>query len=135
MADSKEGFKKWYDENKGSLSQRRKTRYETDPEYRAKVKERARQSAAKKRAETRGVLTRKLGDQVFTVVKLSTVAEKCGKTTKALRVAEDKGEIPPHSFEGTHRVYTPEQCDLIVKYFANEITTEEVHAQWESSWQ
>ncbi|QWS69827.1 putative DNA-binding domain protein [Vibrio phage vB_VpS_PG28] len=135
MADAKEGFKKWYSENKGSLSQRRKNRYETDPEYRAKVKERARKASAKRREENRGVLTRKHGDQVFTVVKLSTVAEKCGLTTKALRVAEGKGEIPPTSFEGTHRVYTPEQCDLIIKYFAKEITTEEVFAQWESSWQ
>ncbi|UOX39967.1 putative DNA-binding domain protein [Vibrio phage V-YDF132] len=135
MSDKKAGFKKWYADNKKSLSEKRKNRYENDPEYRAKVQERARKAAAKRREESKGKLTRKLGDSTYTVVKLSSVAERCGINSKVLRVAESKGEIPPHSFGGTHRVYTEEQCDLLVQYFKQEIDSETLHAQWEASWQ
>lgn len=44
----KSTFQRWYDENRQRLSEIRKARYHTDPEYRAKVIQHARDSRARR---------------------------------------------------------------------------------------
>lgn len=125
------GFKKWYDKNKAALNAKRTQRYSDDPEYREKIKERARVASAKRRAENKGKVTREMNGVQVEVVKMRDVAALCGIDPETIRKDESKGHVPKMSFKGSHRVYTLKQRDLLVKFYAGTITQETVASEWE----
>jgi DNA-binding transcriptional MerR regulator len=120
----------WYKTNKDSHNKHRKSRYATDPEYRAQVlqnnrmsrerqRERLReerlaeQSAIKVRVASRPweVVVRKINGvdtQLFTI---GALAHATGRSIQSLTIWEADGIIPrtPHEDKKHHRFYTEDQ--------------------------
>ncbi|QNJ59200.1 hypothetical protein [Vibrio phage vB_ValS_PJ32] len=129
----REQSRKWYEENKKDHNGKRRERYETDPEYREKVRKQARESARKKREATpsvTGIYHRELNGVSVRVFKASEVAEAAGTTVRVLKADEKAGRVPKMLFEGRHRVYTQEQKTSLIEYYAGRITSEELAANW-----
>lgn len=133
---------KYYEENKRSISNIRKMRYRTDPEYREKIKRKARDRYNKKYRSPNKKLgyTVKVvdGKPVFTIKYVLAVINK---SRDFLEVWEDRGIIPKSTYTDTRgwRLYTQHQIDLldyaIGKYDEKEWDREEVeaflHAKWD----
>jgi ribosomal protein S8E len=106
-------FKRWYGDNREEYNKRRKNRYDTDPEYREKVKERARLSKRRKIAAMGGAVTRSWKGTTLLVYRIGRVCEKLGINKNVILDWENRGIIPTPIFGGKHRVYTQNQMDLI----------------------
>lgn len=104
-------FKKWYEKGKDKLSEKRKQRYQTDPEYRAKYLARA----AKRRAEfpppsrAGQPRIREVGGKPQEVFSIGETSQMIGIGPQTIRQWEAAGTIPPPSVEGVHRLYTNTQ--------------------------
>lgn len=123
----------WYANNKEDHNTKRRSRYDTDPEYRERVKAQARESAKKRREENptaTGVYHRELNGEQVEVFKASQVAEEAGISVRTLKADEKAGTIPPMSFEGRHRVYTAQQKALLISFYAGNTTVEQLQAKW-----
>jgi hypothetical protein len=106
-------FREWYERNKDKLNRRRRLRYRTDAEYRAKqlastrrwraehAKKRARQPAPKK-----------------TLFSIGEAAAKLGCEQKTIRLLEKAKLIPGTSDGVHHRRYTAKQIKLIGRIIA-----------------
>lgn len=123
----------WYANNKDDHNEKRRNRYETDPEYREKVQAQARESAKKRREANptvTGVYHRELNGVQVQVFKASEVANEAGVNVRTLKADEKAGKIPAMSFEGRHRVYTSQQKANIIAFYAGNITAEQLAANW-----
>ncbi|AUR96014.1 putative DNA-binding domain protein [Vibrio phage 1.215.B._10N.222.54.F7] len=134
QGDKKRGQSKaWYDENKESHNEKRRNRYETDPEYRARVQQQARESARKRRIENpsvTGIYHRELNGVQVRVFKASDVAEEAGISPRTIKADEKAGLIPLMSFEGKHRVYTENQKSGIIAFYAGDLSSAQLKASW-----
>ncbi|QQO38253.1 DNA binding protein [Vibrio phage vB_VpaS_VP-RY-9] len=125
--------KTWYDKNKKEHNAKRRSRYHTDPEYREKVQERARERARKLREERKGEIPRiyrVVNGKEIEVFKHSDIANDCGVTTRQMKNDEANGIIPRMTFEGRNRVYSAEQRDLLVAFYNQDISSKQLFAQW-----
>lgn len=125
-------FKEWYEKHSDDWNEKRRSRYDTDPEYRAKVLERNRKhrSAKKKEqqlqreeAKTAQKYTNRPGWKTFKTVidgvEIETVtigayAQVLGVSVQAVRLWERVGVIPPPGApraSGKQRVYTLEEVE------------------------
>lgn len=123
----------WYENNKDDHNEKRRKRYQTDPVYREQVKKNARDRARERREASKGedsIITRVLDGVEIQVFKHSEVAEMCGVSPRKMKADELKGRIPCMSFEGRNRVYTAQQRDLLVQYYSNAITVDQLSAMW-----
>jgi len=110
-------YQGWYSKNKEDLLQKRRKRYESDPEYRAKIRA-AREASRKVGSRSKGREKQLvIGGTVVTVYSNSYVACRLGITTTALVSWESKGWIPTTTIEGTHRFYTYDQMVAIEQYY------------------
>ncbi|AEH21893.1 VHS1080 protein [Vibrio phage 1] len=130
---TREQSREWYDKNKDDHNAKRRNRYDTDPEYREKVRAQARESAKKRREANptvTGVYHRELNGVQVQVFKASDVAAEAGINVRTLKADEKAGKIPLMSFEGRHRVYTQKQKDNLLAFYAGSISKEELAANW-----
>ncbi|QCG76664.1 putative DNA-binding domain protein [Vibrio phage vB_VcaS_HC] len=130
---TREQSRKWYADNKDDHNAKRRSRYESDPEYREKAKEQARLSAQKRREanpSVTGVYHRELNGVQVQVFKASEVAEEAGINVRTLKADEKAGKIPSMSFEGRHRVYTSQQKANLIAYYAGNMTADQLAANW-----
>lgn len=110
-------FKEWYEENGDSHNEKRKRRYETDPEYRNAIIER--QRAYRQRTSVRRVrppLT-KVDDKgvEHLVYRVGLASQMVGRSPQTLKKWERKGYIPKPSIKTIHRYYTAKQVELMIK--------------------
>ena len=108
------GVRKWYGDNRDDYNALRRERYAADKEAR----EKARLRAAKYREESPTIertLFRELNGKRVRVFSTGEVAAKMKRTTQMLRNWQKDVFIPESSFEGTHRVYTKKQVNLILQ--------------------
>lgn len=99
-------FSKWYEGNKDKLSQQRKERYRTDPEYRQKVIQRSLEHRMAKR-----------GDEIPPGYEhhMAGAAEIIGVTIWSLREWRKKNYFPePLEFKG-RRWFTGNQLQLLIR--------------------
>lgn len=134
-AKSRGYFQEWYGENRDDLNERRRERYATDEEYRAKVqkwnrdaRERRRREADKEDRRVRKAV--KLGTsgswktveievdgvkvRMFTI---GALARAIGKGISTIRVWERNGTLPetPYRSKKGDRLYTLEMVEAIQK--------------------
>lgn len=126
-------FAKYYADNKDKILSRRRERYKEDPEYREKIKARAREAKRKllaKRREERAKNKDKITPIWFQIqyggkeipVKMYTtgqVAKKLGRTTQTIRIWEKNGLIPEATYRtAAHdRLYTELQLNLLIEAY------------------
>lgn len=130
---TREQSREWYEKNKEDHNQKRRERYDNDPEYREKVRAQARESAKKRREANptvTGVYYRELNGVQVQVFKASEIAEEAGINVRTLKTDEKTGKIPLMSFEGRHRVYTQHQKDSLIAFYAGNLTKEQLAANW-----
>lgn len=126
-------YREWYAKNKDRVSKRKAARYQNDPEYREKIKERARawrrKEREKRKSETKVPLSEKppvphrveIGGTVqrapmFTIGK---AAHYLGLSTQTLRKWEAGGVLPPVDWRtaGGHRLYTGPQLEELKRLY------------------
>ena len=95
-------FDRWYSKNAGKLSEKRKTRYHSDPTYRQQAKDRAAKARSKK------------PQVVSPNKKFGEVAELLEVSTVTLRSWKSKDYYPEPRREGRYVVFTTEQVDLLI---------------------
>lgn len=123
-AAAKFDYKVWYEKNGAELNSSRKSRYQNDPEYRAKVVAQNRKSRAKVRVNTQATgvvsaspawkemeiqVTGEDGNtSVKKVVTVGALATAIGKSVQSIRLWEQKGWIPtaPYRSKKGDRLYT-----------------------------
>lgn len=116
---AKKSFKDWYADNKADLSAKRKARYHSDPEYRAKVKESALEARRKNpRVSTAGKsLFKQYKGQQIRVYRVGDVSALIGRKEQVIRQWERNGWIPKPIIGGvTHRYYTEDQVKLLREF-------------------
>ena len=106
----------WYQENGDAVNERRRNRYASDPEYREKVKARARERKRQLLADRDGRVEREWDGTKILVHPISRVAEDAGTTAQRIRELESQGVIPEATFPGETRVYTDHQRTLIIRF-------------------
>lgn len=128
-------FKDWYKDNSTDLNKDRRSRYETDPDYRERVletnrasRERQRQARLKEQAKAKKakkVVVKKapwkevsVETGAATPQKLYTIgylATALGRSVQVIRLWEKQGVIPPTPLKSAKgdRMYTPEMIDSI----------------------
>lgn len=119
MADEEtkesKSFKDWYQENKETISSRRKKLYREDPEHREAVK--LRQAEYRK---THPPLSR-AGRSKFKIIngikvevfRIGETSQRVGRDEQTIRGWEDRGLIPAPTAPGVHRNYTEKQIALM----------------------
>ncbi|WAS28536.1 putative DNA binding domain protein [Vibrio phage LV6] len=122
--------KKWYDDNKDDHNKKRRSRYANDPDYADRMRKAARDSAAKRRKDSKGVLTREKDGVTYEVLRISKVTELCNISVDTLKRAQAKGLVPPCSFDGKHRAFTLSQAEALQQYYRDEITAEQLAEKW-----
>ena len=124
---------KYYAENKSKLLAAKKKRYEEDPEYREKIKARAREAKRRQVEERRKEREKNKGKEIPTYFKVmlgdneisvrmytaGQLAKRLGRKTQTMRVWERKGIIPEALYRNASkdRLYTELQVRLIVKAY------------------
>jgi DNA-binding transcriptional MerR regulator len=122
-------FTQWYEQNAPSFNAKRRSRYETDPEYRAKVLEMNRKNREKRQAErAKEDKARKkavkvvaspawkefegeaAGGETSNYVTIGAVAKAIRRSTQSVRLWEKQGLIPetPYRNQRGDRLYTPQ---------------------------
>jgi hypothetical protein len=119
MSDT--NFKKWYHDkdNKQKLSDKRKDRYDKDPEYREKIKQRAKDYKRKKLKELGGAVMRKVNGVDVKVWGIGVIAKEAGVTTANISNMTNAGVIPVPSIYAARRVYTEHEKDLLIEFFSD----------------
>ena len=124
---SKSNFQAWYIKNKDSLSEKRKRRYEEDPEYREKVKAAARkrwQDQRKARGggepRTRGGNSPRVlpvGGRDVLVYGVSEYASRVDRDVQTISAWEERGIVPSPTVidELGRRWYSESHMDLVAK--------------------
>lgn len=144
----RQSFSKWYDGNKDKLSQKRATKYKTDPAYRQAALDR---SAKQRKENPRPKQTveqhfREINGQTVEVFRIGTVASQIGRDEQTIRLWEERGLIPKPTAPGKHRYYTRQQVslmrelaetigfsryDAVIRRAATEAKSQHIHSQWE----
>lgn len=113
MADNY--FKQWYERNKETYNHKRKLRYQSDPNVRAKAIMDARRARAENRFGTREPqpTLREVNGKEVQVFRMGDVVAATKRGEKTIRVWEQQGLIPKPSIPGKHRLYTAQQVKLL----------------------
>lgn len=160
--DQKAYFKGWYEKNAEELAAKRKARYESDPEYAERAKERTRLGKMAKRLERQkerlktGAPLRVAGGgprkpvpvvmpsgKVVQGYTVGEVARRLGKSYHTLKKWRQIGVLPasPLKTDMGHGLYTEAMIDVLKSAVAKRIDvsvsdksfTEEVVAGWEQA--
>lgn len=132
-------FKEWYETNAQSLAEKRKLKYETDPDHRRRILEHNREARRLKRAhdrenvgqvlklspKTHGVETTiRIGDhemttQLFTI---GTLSKAVNRPRGTLLKWEEKGLLPETTFRDKkgYRLYTLQQVEWIKEWLTRQ---------------
>ena len=126
-------FSKYYAENKKEISEKKKRRYQEDPEYREKIKARARARkkmlAEERKKQKQHEVDREnpiwfrieFGDSEIPVrmYTIGQLAKRLGRKTQTIRVWERKGIMPEATYRSSakDRLYTELQVRLIVEAY------------------
>jgi hypothetical protein len=108
-------YQEWYENNKKRLSSKKKDRYHSDPEYRAKVIERSREQRAAAREKRKAVVD----EYAFTIL---DVAAQLGVTVWVVRDWRRKGYFPEPKLRGGKLLFTQNQIGVLmhlVEFFKN----------------
>lgn len=129
-------FKAWYDSNSQSFNKDRRKRYDTDPEYRARVletnrlsRQRRREAAKLERAAESAAIKVKMphkpwkevevptkgGEETTKLYSIGALARALNRSVQVIRLWEKKGVIPetPLRNDKGDRLYTPEDVSRI----------------------
>jgi hypothetical protein len=108
-------FKRWYEENKTSISERRKRIYQADPELRAEIRAKQREYRQKHPPESRAGAPRykEVNGRSVQVFRIGEAAALVGRDEQTLRIWEERGVIPRVTVPGVHRNYTVTQVNLM----------------------
>lgn len=126
-------FQQWYESNRDELNQRRRTRYQSDPTYRAKIRswnqttrEKRKRELEKEAREVKRAVKMQPSSTWKTIsvevdgveVRMFTVgalAKALGKSISTLRVWEQNGTIPetPYRSQKGDRLYTLEMVEAV----------------------
>lgn len=113
-------YQEYYRKRKKEISEKRKHRYHTDPEYRQRVIETQQKSVRRRKPKStdRRMIQDQKGQIFYSIGK---VEEVTGLHKAAIRSLHNAGIIPiPTHFDGRGwRLYTPEQVQLIAKVLSN----------------
>lgn len=142
MNDNKEYQKEYYEDNKELISDLRKIRYQTDPNYREKIKRksRARYRKSLKSPDKKLGYTIKVVDGM-TLFTVRYVLEVISKSRDFLDVWEATGHIPKSTYVDSRgwRLYSDSQIDLldiaIGMYDKKEWNKEQVREFLTSKWE
>lgn len=104
-----EGFKRWYQERKEEYNAKRRRRYHTDAEYRARMLDSSRKHQAELHPERSQVLVG--------VVPLAEVALRVGRSLNAIYRLIRRGIVPSVIQHGRQRYMTDRQVELVREYF------------------
>jgi len=102
--------------HRGTILNKRKKRYRDDPEYREKMKQRAREYRAKKRAEREAFYANPYIDiqgQQVPALSVDQVCDHAGITKPRLKYMQKAGYLPTALVNRPARLYTQHQADLI----------------------
>lgn len=119
-AEDKEYNQEYYDQHKNTISEHRKSRYWTDPEYRAQVMARSRKryqvESSSKDKDIGYTVKMKDRVEVFTI---KHVANQIGKCEDTIRTWESKGIIPRPIYKESRgwRLYNSKQIQLLTAAF------------------
>lgn len=116
MADRRDYYSNWYDENKDGRNERRRKKYASDAGVRARERERVRKYRANQTnpAEIGRIFREKSGVRIE-VFRVGDVAQKIGAHASVIRRYEKAGLLPSPTFPGEHRLYTKGQVELIAE--------------------
>lgn len=109
-------FGRWYERNGGKLNEKRKNRYDSDPEYRARQIENARKNRANRASkvkEASAPVYKLIGGEKVVVYRIGDLAERAGVTPQTIRKYESTGVIPEPTVGSSHRYYTANQVNLV----------------------
>lgn len=109
-------YVRWHLRNSHALNESRRSRYATDPEYRAAQIEAARETRRKQREDDTPptTVTRYIDGVAHQVYLITDVAKLTGLSRQGLLKWEKRGLIPSPSLPGVHRLYTVKQAQMIV---------------------
>lgn len=115
---------RWYQENKDSLSAKRREQYANDPEYRADSIKRSREYKAQRKKGTAlsRVMYRTINGKQERVFTTGMVAELLGCSDQYIRNLHKRGAVPPCVLPGVHRLYTYAQVNLLDQIVTGQIT-------------
>lgn len=122
MADTPTGgsyYQKWYEANREKLAERRRQRYQMDPQVREKAIQRQRKwRKDHARASTKdSPKFREVNGNLAQVFRISDTAEMAGCSVEFIRKYEQAGVIPRTSVQSAQRYYTSSQVRLIKDFF------------------
>lgn len=104
-ADGNEAYKRWYAKHRKELSERRKLRYQNDPEYRAKA-------LAQKKKQMERLREQHKVPEGYTL-SLQSIAESLGVTIWTLREWRKKDYFPEPLKAGRNLLFTENQLGLL----------------------
>lgn len=112
---SKNTFKKWYEKNKGKLSEKRMARYKEDAAYREKnvartAKRRENFPEPSRAGESR---VKEVNGKPVEAFRISEVGAMIGIGIQTIRGWEASGIIPTPSVKSVHRFYSTMQITLM----------------------
>lgn len=110
---NREGFRRYYKQNRDEYNAKRRERYAQDKEMREKAKERAREYRAASSPVERK-LTRELNGRRVQVFSTGQIAQEMNRTPQMLRNWEKEGMVPESIFPDKHRLYTAKQKRMII---------------------
>lgn len=114
-------FKKWYGKNSKKLSEERKARYHSDPEYREQAIQRAREYRATRTRTSVPTAAQRMvvvdGKEVE-VFRIGQVTDTIGASAGFIRKMETAGVIPKPKIESAHRYYLAHQVTLLKNFVA-----------------
>lgn len=120
-AEKREDYnKKYWRKNKTAILAKRKERYRTDPEYRAKIlkqsRERSKRNSGYKLKVGRAKMPKiySFGDTETVMFSIYFLAQKVGRSIQACRKWEKNETLPPTPFKKNGvRLYTAEMIEAV----------------------
>lgn len=114
LTKKREAYNKWYKKNKSNFNAKRKQRYAKDKGYRVKAIQQAREHRElNPKPLASGELFRVIDGVEVRVYRIGEASEMVGRSIQVLRKWEKEGLVPESTGEGTHRVYTMKQIELL----------------------
>jgi DNA-binding transcriptional regulator YiaG len=128
----KEYFKRYYQEHKAEIAAKKKERYQTDPEYRAAIQERKRQTRLRRKREREAkkakakkkdplapkVFSVQIGghDRELSMYSSTQLARMLGRSVQTIRLWEREGILPKAVYRcnNNNRLYTEFQVKMLV---------------------
>ena len=116
-------FGVWYDTHKDEFNEKRKARYDNDPDYRESVLQRQREyrRTHKSLVKPKPLVkkARNYNGRMVLVFRISHVSEAIGVSVQTIVAWEAQGLIPGTTVEANQRYYTNYQISLLKEFAKN----------------